>query len=183
MDSQEEIMDATYSALCRHGYADLTIEKIAEESEKGKSLIYYHFDDKDDLMTSFLDHMKEKLSKQLSELEEVPGEDRLDELLELLLGVEDEEMWEFHKALFELQVQAYHSREFAEKFEGIDSLINNLIEDTLREKEVEEPEVTAELMTSAIEGILARKTMSDDRKGMQKMKEKLKEMTEKKTTL
>ena len=45
-DSKKEIMEATYEALCKHGYAELSIEKIADEFDKGKSLIYYHYDDK-----------------------------------------------------------------------------------------------------------------------------------------
>jgi len=33
-ESKQEIMDATYIALCKHGYAELSIQKIADESDK-----------------------------------------------------------------------------------------------------------------------------------------------------
>jgi len=36
-----EILDATYRSLCTHGYANLTLVKIAAETETSKSLIYF----------------------------------------------------------------------------------------------------------------------------------------------
>ena len=33
------IMEATFEALSKHGYADLTIQTIADEFEKSKSLL------------------------------------------------------------------------------------------------------------------------------------------------
>ena len=39
-DTQTAIMDATYRALCEHGYSNLTIDKIDAEFEKSKSLLY-----------------------------------------------------------------------------------------------------------------------------------------------
>ena len=32
-ETRERIMDATYRALCTHGYAALTMQDIADESE------------------------------------------------------------------------------------------------------------------------------------------------------
>ncbi|PSP70021.1 TetR/AcrR family transcriptional regulator, partial [Halobacteriales archaeon QH_9_66_26] len=56
-DTQAAIMDATYRALCEHGYADLTIQTIADEFDKSKSLLYYHYDTKDEILIGLLDYL------------------------------------------------------------------------------------------------------------------------------
>jgi len=50
----DDIMEATYRALCTHGYADLTMQDIAAESTKSKGTLHYHFEGKQDLLESFL---------------------------------------------------------------------------------------------------------------------------------
>lgn len=40
-ETHERLMQATYAALCEHGYADLTLRKIAAEFEKSRGLLYY----------------------------------------------------------------------------------------------------------------------------------------------
>lgn len=55
--TQEAIMDATYQALCKHGYTDLTIQKIADEFGKSKSLLYYHHDTKDEILIVLLEYL------------------------------------------------------------------------------------------------------------------------------
>lgn len=175
-ESKEEIMEATYRALCSHGYADLTIEKIAMESEKGKSLIYYHYEDKEDLMGSFLEYMGRKLEDEISELEDLPAEEKLDELLDLFLDVDDGEMWEFHKALSELRVQTHHNSSLAEKFLEIDSYLTDTIAETMKDAGVQEPDLRAEIMASAMEGALTRKIRADDREGLKEVKKELKSL-------
>ncbi|GAA0475047.1 hypothetical protein GCM10008985_34420 [Halococcus dombrowskii] len=53
----EEIMDATYRALCKHGYAALRMQDIADETTKSKAALHYHYDSKHDLLLSFLDYI------------------------------------------------------------------------------------------------------------------------------
>jgi len=69
--SEEEIYHATWLALQQHSLADLSIQRIADESELGKSTIYHHFDGKDDLLTSFVgEFMQEHVDALLLELPE-----------------------------------------------------------------------------------------------------------------
>jgi AcrR family transcriptional regulator len=56
-DTREAIMQATYRALRAHGYARLTIQRIGDEFPKSKSLLYHHYDGKDDLLLEFLSYM------------------------------------------------------------------------------------------------------------------------------
>lgn len=171
-DSKDEIMEATFKAFCKHGYADLSIQKIADEFEKGKSLIYYHFDDKEDLMLSFLDYMMEK-----AELGQGNGspENQVDSMLDKALGIEDEEQWRFRKAFQEFRVQAQHNEEFQEKFREADEVFLDRVSDIMSEAGSEEPEVAAEIFLSMIEGSISRKVSTGDREGLEELKEEIKE--------
>ena len=155
-DSKDEIMEATYQALCRYGYAELTIEKIAEESEKAKSNIYYHFDDKEELMLAFLDFMKLKLESELEKFEG-HGKERFDDILDLMLGIDDEEMWAFHKSLQDLQARAQYQEEFAEKFKSLDQMLESELLNSIEEMGLNQAETKAKLTLSIIQGSLKRR--------------------------
>ena len=172
-DSKNEIMDATYKALCRHGYADLTIEKIAEQSEKGKSNIYYHFDDKKALILDFLDYMKDNLEEEFESLDSGRPEENFDELLEMMLGVEDEEMWDFHRALMEIQGRAQYDGDFEKKFRELDKIVMSQFTEVLRDLEVERPEDKAELIVSTVQGALSRKLTVESSEDLEKIKEEI----------
>lgn len=174
MDSREEIMDSTYKALCKHGYADLTIEKIAEESEKGKSNIYYHFDDKKALILDFLDYMKDNLEEEFESLDSDSLEENFDELLEMMLGVEDEEMWDFHRALMEIQGRAQYDGDFEEKFRELDDIVLSQFTEVLKDLEVERPVDKAELIVSTVQGALSRKLTVESSEGLEKIKGEIK---------
>ena len=173
-DSEEEIMNSTYIALCKHGYADLTIEKIADESEKGKSNIYYHFDDKKALILDFLDFMKDNLEEEFESLNSSSPEENFDELLDMMLGVEDEEMWDFHRALMEIQGRAQYDEDFEQKFRELDEIVLEKFTETLREMNIERPEDQAELIVSTVQGALTRKLTLENSEGLKKIKEEIK---------
>jgi len=63
--AEEEIMEATYRALLRHGYADLSISRIADELDKSKAAIYYHYDTKDDLLVAFLEFAVDRFEETI----------------------------------------------------------------------------------------------------------------------
>ncbi|GAA0449245.1 TetR/AcrR family transcriptional regulator [Halococcus dombrowskii] len=116
-DTREEIMEATYRALCEHGYANLTMQAIADEFEKTKAVLHYHYDTKDELLAAFLEHLLDRFTSRLDVDSDDPNA-RLDALVdELLLGLDDEsgEDREFHTALLELRAQAPHNAAFREQ--------------------------------------------------------------------
>ena len=43
-DTPEGVTEATCRALCEHGYADLTMQDIADESNKSTAALHYHYD-------------------------------------------------------------------------------------------------------------------------------------------
>jgi AcrR family transcriptional regulator len=98
-DTHDAIMGATYRALCKHGYAHLTMQDIADEFDKSRPLLHYHYDTKEELMLAFVDPL-----------------DRMEEYVDGFVidpGEEDRET--FGLALLELRVQAVHNEQFREK--------------------------------------------------------------------
>ena len=128
-DTREEIMVATYRALCKHGYANLTMQAIADEFEKTKAVLHYHYDTKDQLLAAFLEHLLDRFTGRLDVDDDDPDA-RLDALIdELLLGLGDgsEENREFHTALLELRAQAPHNAAFREQLTANHDLLRELL--------------------------------------------------------
>jgi len=172
-ESHDEIMEATYKALCKHGYAELSIQNIADEFEKGKSLIYYHFEDKQDLMKAFMDHMKDEIKQMQKSIDEEDPVDELDSMLDIYLGIERDEMWEFQKAFQEFRAQAQHNPEFREKFRQIDKLVIENTAEKMREAGACNAEMASEMFLSLIEGAVVRKVSTGDKQGLEELKEEI----------
>ena len=176
--SKQEIMEATYKALCKHGYADLSIQRIADESDKGKSLIYYHYDDKEDLMVSFLDFLEEGLQDIHDDIMERPADERIDEFMDIALGLKDDEHWEFQKAFLEIRAQAAHNPKFSEKFRQMDELVVSNIEEMFDEAGIEDSKNAAEVFASCIEGAASRKVSVNDKEGLGELKKNIRRCLE-----
>ncbi len=115
-DTHEEIMGATYHALCKHGYAHLTMQDIADEFDKSRSLLHYHYDTKEELMLAFVDNIVGWVGARLAESDTEEPLERLEEFVDGFVidhGEEDRET--FALALLELRVQAVHNEQFREK--------------------------------------------------------------------
>lgn len=128
--TREEIMRATYLALCEHGYADLTIQRIGEEFPKSKSLIYHHYDGKDDLLIDFLSFLVDQFEAA------VPFEDAAgpDELLEVILDFVfttplPEHRLDLTRAMVELRAQATHDEAYRAHFTSHDRFVADRVEE------------------------------------------------------
>ncbi len=158
------IMEATFEALSKHGYADLTIQTIADEFDKSKSLLYYHYETKDDLLGDFLGFILEEFGAQVEADERTDPESRLWAVIELLLPPdldEDEEARRLRTALFELRMQAPYDETYADRFAATDERMIAVVESVL-EAGVEEgvfdvdPGTGAELLVDAVTGATLR---------------------------
>ena len=158
------IMEATFEALSKHGYADLTIQTIADEFDKSKSLLYYHYETKDDLLGGFLEFVLEEFRAQVEADEKEDPEARLWSVVELLLPPdvhEDEEARRLRTALFELRMQAPYDQRYAERFAATDERTVAAFEAVLRDGVEEgvfdvDPETGAELLVDAVTGATLR---------------------------
>jgi len=161
MTTDDEIMDATFAALCKHGYADLTMQSIADEFGKSKSLLHYHYDSKEDLIVSFMEDLLEGF---LAEFDENSDADPLDQLLRMADVVvqgtdEGEGPDDVHMALLGLRAQAPYDAALRDQLVTNDVHIRELIADIVRTgveqgqfREDVDPEQFAAVFRSAIEG-------------------------------
>jgi AcrR family transcriptional regulator len=115
-DTHDAIMGATYHALCKHGYANLTMQDIADEFDKSRSLLHYHYDTKEELMLAFVDNMVGWIGDRLAESDTEDPLARLSEAVDgFVVEPGEEERETFALALVELRVQAVHNEKFRER--------------------------------------------------------------------
>jgi AcrR family transcriptional regulator len=127
-DTREAIMEATYRALCTHGYAALTMQDIADELDKSKSLLHYHFDTKEDLLVAFIEFLLEEFEEKRAENAEAPPEERLREFIEwFVFAPEEDDRAAFHIALLELRSQAPYTEAYREQLKRSDELVRGTI--------------------------------------------------------
>jgi AcrR family transcriptional regulator len=160
---KREIMEATYRALSKHGYGNLTIQRIADEFEKSKTLLYYHYDGKDDLLVDFLDYVLHRFLSDLPTDEQSPRAE-LETLVDTLLPETlDEETYRVQLAMFELRVNSPHDEECREQYLEVDRELKTLLTDII-ERGVEtgdfaavDPEVESETLLSLLIGTRTRR--------------------------
>lgn len=162
-ETRDQIMEATYRALAQHGYADLTIQRIADEFEKSKSLIYYHYDDKDDLLADFFSFMRDRFERDiLGDPGDEPRE-KLERILEHALPVDAPgKKKNFLGAIVELKGVSASEKRFREEFSRTDEFLRESIEKVLRDgvdsgcfSSDIDPESFAALVVSAVNGAMA----------------------------
>ena len=159
----DEIMDGVYRALCAHGYAGLTMQDIADECSKSKSLLHYHYDTKEDLLVAFLDHVISDFERRVDDRTDRPPVERLMEFVGWFVFEPDETDREsFHIALLELRSQGPFNDRIREQLVRSDRLLRGTVAEilddgmeagTFREVDVEE---TAALLVAALDGARTR---------------------------
>ncbi|MEF8819650.1 MAG: TetR/AcrR family transcriptional regulator [Haloferacaceae archaeon] len=178
-DVQSAIREATYRALCRHGYHETTIQHIADEFEKSKSLLYYHYEDKHELLTDFLRHLLDQLAERLT----VDGEDPYEDLLTLVDRIVpvpmDDEDAQFRRVLLEIRAAAPHDESHRELVRRSDTIIRAAFADVIR-RGVEEgrfdaadPDEAAEFVHTTLLGTMIRGVSLDDPETVARTRETL----------
>ena len=115
-DTRQELMGATYRALCEHGYAELTIQRISDQFPKSKSLLYHHYDSKDELLVEFLSFVLDHLESTTPSDDDEPMA-AIQGLLDHLLPTEPStEQQQFMQAIIELRAQAATNPKYRAQF-------------------------------------------------------------------
>ena len=166
-DTHEAIMGATYRALCKHGYAHLTMQDIADEFDKSRPLLHYHYDTKEELMLAFVDNMIGWVGGQLARSDTEEPLDRMEAYIDGFVidpGEEDRET--FALALLELRVQAVHNDEFRSRlsrhYENNVGTVADIIADGIEAevfREVDPDEVGEFVYTSLVGARMYQVTM------------------------
>ncbi|PSQ08258.1 TetR family transcriptional regulator [Halobacteriales archaeon QS_5_70_15] len=165
-DSRERIMRATHCALCGHGYASLTMQDIADESDLSKAALHYHYDSKADLLRAFLDYLLDSFRERTSE--GTDGEkpfERVRTLVGLLFeppgGDADAE---FRTALLELKAQAPYESPVRERLVAFDGFLRGELAEGIREAREAgtvrgdvDPEAVAEFVVTVANGAHTRR--------------------------
>ncbi|SER35421.1 TetR/AcrR family transcriptional regulator [Natrinema salaciae] len=170
-DPNEEIMRATYRALREHGYADLTIQRIADEYGKSTAAIHYHYETKEDLLAAFLDFVLDRFKDTVHEVETTDPEQRLELLLDKLL-VDAEDHVDLLVAILEMRSQAPYKERFRERFRENDEYVRYLLR-TVIEQGIEsgtfEPvdaEHVARTLMTLVDGARTRAVVFDEERAL-----------------
>ncbi|NUB93717.1 TetR/AcrR family transcriptional regulator [Haloterrigena sp. SYSU A121-1] len=163
------IMSATYAALCKHGYSDLTIQRIGDEFSKSKSLLYHHYDSKDELLLDFLEFMLDQIEGQIPAYQNEGVDDHIEEIVDQTFGFGDAATsTEFTQAVVELRSQAAHDDDYREYFSRSDRFIRKHIAHTIRSgieqgvfQEVD-PRQTAALFQTVFLGTMVLRVTNND---------------------
>ncbi|WP_248517243.1 TetR/AcrR family transcriptional regulator [Salinarchaeum laminariae] len=139
-DPAADIMGATFRALCDHGYAELTMRDIAEESDRSKAALHYHYDDKEGLLIAFLDHMYDRFTDRVggygvegdAELSEDVDATDPDERLRAFISAvlhppNDGEAREFRTAMLEIKAQAPYQDAFQKRIARFDDFVTETV--------------------------------------------------------
>jgi AcrR family transcriptional regulator len=161
--AKRSIMQATYKALTKHGYDKLTIQDIADEFDRSRTLLYYHYDGRDDLLVDFLAYVLRDFLDQLPDGERSAREE-LEVLVETLLPTTlDEDVYQVQLAMFELRVNGPHNDAAREQYLRVDREIKETLENIFA-RGVEsgeftdlDPAVEAELFVSILTGTRTRR--------------------------
>jgi AcrR family transcriptional regulator len=166
-ETDAEIMEATYRALREHGYADLTVKRIAEEYGKSTAAVHYHYDTKDELLVAFLDYLLERFVDTIRDVETTDPHQRLDLLLDELISAPEEHR-DLAVAMLEMRSQAPYKEGFRERFRQNDEYIRYMIKAVINHgidegdfADVDADHVTRGLMT-IVDGARTRAVVLDE---------------------
>ncbi|MDZ5813332.1 TetR/AcrR family transcriptional regulator [Halorubrum sp. AD140] len=133
-DTHTEMMQATYKALQKHGYADLTMQRIGDEFPKSKSLIYQHYDGKDELLVAFLEFLLTQFKSDIPGDEYADAHEHLHDILDHTLPRSPDSSYiEFTAAMTELRAQAPHNEAYREQFTKTDQFFQKHFTEIIRD--------------------------------------------------
>jgi len=167
-ESTAEIIEATGRALCEHGYADLTMQRIADESSVTSAAIHYHFETKEELLNAFLDDLLDRFESRLA-CEARDPRDRLNDFLEAVFEDSSSNHDDFPVALMELKAQAPYHDLFRDRFVELDNVVRNVVETATRDGiedghfDDADPDEVARLVATMINGAHVRSVALDER--------------------
>jgi AcrR family transcriptional regulator len=131
-DTTDRILSATYRALCEHGYADLTTERIADEAGVSKAALHYHYDTKEALLQAFLEHLLCGFEERLA-CEATDPDERLDTFVEAVFGPASDDRGDFPVALLEIKAQAPYSEPYRDRLRALDERMRETVADAVRD--------------------------------------------------
>jgi len=159
----DEILDGVYRALCTHGYAELTMQDIADECDKSTALLHYHYDTKEELLIAFLDHIITDYEERLAAETDRPPAERLVTFLARFVFAPDNDRREsFHLALLEMRSQGPFNDRIRAQLERSDVVLRETAAEILAEGievgvfQPADIDRTAAMLVAALDGARTR---------------------------
>jgi len=161
-DTQTAIIKATFEALAKHGYADLTIKNINKEFAKSEGLIFHHYNNKDDILLDLFEYLLKYFKKSEFPIKGVSDpEDKIKVFLDRIIidkGVMTND--DFEKVFIELRTQAAQDEEYRFYLKKTQNHLQSQISDVIREgidtgtfREVN-PEQVADFLICIMDGVM-----------------------------
>ncbi len=162
-DPRADIMRATYRALCAHGYADLTMQDIADEAPVSKAALHYHYDSKRELLAAFQAFIADRFLSRIRAADDPAADprERLAAVLDAALSPpsSDDELRDIQRALLELKAQAPYKSTLRDHVERTDRAFRDIVADILAEgveagafEPTLDPEATAAFVATVMAG-------------------------------
>jgi AcrR family transcriptional regulator len=163
-DTTDELMDATYAALCKHGYASLRMQDIADESSKSKATLHYHYDSKQDLLYALLDYLQDSFAERIESIDGHTAADQLMALTETYLTPQTEDsLQEFRTALLEIKAQGPYNERFRAELAEFDQFLHDRFQTILESgqqagtvRDDIDPDETADFIVTMLNGAQTR---------------------------
>lgn len=168
-ETRPAIVRATYEALIEHGYENLTIQRIGDEFPKSKSLIYQHYDGKDEVLVDLLEFLLDHFETQMPHPSTRDAHDCLENVLDFVLEPDpDADRAELTNVMVELRGQAPHNETFEEYFTANDRQFRRDLADIV-DRGIEEgvyrpvdAEAVAEFLLTTMNGQTMRRATADE---------------------
>lgn len=166
-DTETAIMEATHRALVEHGYADVSMAKIADEFDGSQSLLHYHFGTKDELIAAYVRFARRHYEERAAQFPDEPGE-RLDALLASTVELEFVEDGGMMRAMIEMYGQAPENEELAAELRAYDETFRRLFRETIEDGQAEgvfgdvDPGAVTWLVFAAHESAFLRDLVGED---------------------
>lgn len=132
---KSDILVATYIGITEHGYADFTVNHIANEIPNSKAIIYYYYDGKDEIIYDLLEHLQMEIDKRM---ESYISKDASDCSLAFLNGIfpsildgDEKSIHRMIRAYILLRVQIPNSK-WGDGFENPDKYIRERLANIIR---------------------------------------------------
>ena len=158
-DTRQAILGAAFRALCEHGYANVTIKRIGDEFDKSPSLVYHHYDGKDELLIDLLEFLLAEFETSIagdqgsesgefdapadpSEAFDRSAREQIDGYLTATTDPEsiDDEYapdTQFFTVMTELRSQAANNEAYRDHFDRSDRVFSEYLEGIVREAAAE----------------------------------------------
>lgn len=161
-DAPTEILDATHHALREHGYAEVTMQDIADRTGLSTAALHYHYGCKHDLLVAFLDHLYDRFEARIGDPDGDSPAERLHSLVDALL-TDSAENPAFRTALLEIKAQAPYDDAFRDRLRRFDDAFSGTVRGLVAEgvadgtfRDDADPDTVASALTTFVNGAQTR---------------------------